>query len=264
MVFAYSSSDVVTNTTRFVSVFQSNTARTLIFSEEFDVDGPVDSEKWISETRPPNNGSWFNGEKQHYTDRIDNAFVSDNTLKIVAKKEQFTFGGSTKSYTSARLNSKFSFTYGRVDVRAKLPVGEGTWPAIWTLGSNITTVGWPRCGEIDIMEHWGHNPRIVASAIHTQACSGGCEDVTVGEKLVSDFDTNFHIYSIEWTPESIDFYIDDEFLYSYNPPTKTTDNWPFTANQYLLLNVAMGGDWFNIDPNFTESVMEIDYVRVFQ
>jgi len=239
---------------------------TLVFSDEFNIDGSVDSDKWLFETIPPNNGSWWNGEKQHYTNSLDNAYVSNGTLKIVAKKEQYTFQGSIKNYTSARLNSKFNFTYGKIEVKAKLPKGVGTWPAIWTLGSNINTVGWPICGEIDIMEHWGHNPTNISSAIHTVACSGvsNCQDAKIGEKIVSDYDTAFHIYSVEWSSDAIKFYLDNELLYTYSPPSKTVDNWPFTKNQFILLNVAMGGEWFDIDPNFIQSEMEIDYVRVYQ
>lgn len=267
LVFAYSSSGEQINTTQSVSVFQANaTARTLVFSDEFDTAGPLDTDKWKFETIPPDNGSWWNGEKQHYTDRVDNAYVSDGTLKIVAKKEQYTFGGSTQNYTSARLNSKFNFTYGKMDVRAKLATGVGTWPAIWTLGSNFNTAGWPACGEIDIMEHWGHDPTKVSSAIHTVACSGvnNCPTNKLGEKIVSDYATAFHIYSMEWTPEFIKFYLDEQLLYTYNPTPKTADNWPFTQDQFIILNVAMGGGWFTIDPAFTESAMEIDYVRVYK
>jgi len=236
----------------------------LVWQDEFNTDGSIDTEKWKFETVAPNNGSWWNGEKQHYTDRQDNAYVSDGTLKIIAKKEEFTSGGSTQQYTSARLNSKFSFTYGRLEVRAKLPEGEGTWPAIWTLGSNIETVGWPQCGEIDIMEHWGHDPQETHSATHKPSCSGDCNNARVGTTTVNDFNTAFHIYGMEWDEDEIRFYLDGEFLYEYNPATKNSDTWPFTEDQFILLNVAMGGSWFNIDPNFTESQMEIDYVRVFQ
>lgn len=240
--------------------------RTLIFADEFDKEGPVDAGKWIFETAPPNNGGWWNGEKQHYTDRLDNAHVSDGTLKIVAKKEEYTIDGSTKNYTSARLNSTFNFTYGRVEVKAKLPEGAGTWPAIWTLGSNIGAVGWPACGEIDIMEHWGHKPTIVSSAVHTLACSGvtRCDAHKMGEKGIEDYAAAFHTYAIDWTEEAITFYIDDQLLYTYKPTPKTADNWPFDKNQYILLNVAMGGEWFSIDPDFEQSAMEIDYVRVYQ
>jgi beta-glucanase (GH16 family) len=267
LVFAYASSGESINTTQSVRVLQGETTTTnLVFSDEFNTDGSVDSDKWRFETFPPNNGSWWNGEKQHYTDRLDNAYVSDGTLKIVAKKEQYTFAGSMKNYTSARLNSKFSFTYGRIDVKAKLPSGKGTWPAIWTLGSNFSSVGWPACGEIDIMEHWGHDPTKVSSAIHTVACSGvtNCSEAKIGETNVNDYASAFHIYSVEWTSDAIMFYVDNQLLYTYRPPTKTADNWPFTRNQFIILNIALGGSWFDIDSNFSQSAMEIDYVRVYQ
>ncbi|PWH82302.1 laminarinase [Algibacter marinivivus] len=236
----------------------------LIFSDEFDSSNTIDTSKWKHEVVPPNNGSWWNGEKQHYTSRTDNSYISNGTLKIVAKKETYSFQNSTKNYTSARINSKFSFTYGRVDVRAKLPSGIGTWPAIWMLGSNITSVGWPACGEIDIMEHWGHQPAIITSATHNPACHGGCPNVGVGKTTISDYDTAFHVYSIIWNENEIQFLIDDDLKYTYNPEVKNADNWPYTKNQFLILNVAMGGEWFTIDPNFEESIMEIDYVRVYK
>lgn len=150
--------------------------KTLVWYDEFNndedtyisgVDNAVDATKWFHQTKFPNGSSWYNGEIQHYTNRKVNAYVSDGTLKIVAKKENFTEQGQTKNYTSARLNSKFAFTYGTIEIRAKLPTGVGTWPAIWTLGKNINergaywqqegygSVTWPACGEIDIMEHWG-------------------------------------------------------------------------------------------------------------
>lgn len=265
MIYSFTIKTTYSKTTNQImdseSMFQ-----TLVFADEFEVDGPVNEEKWLFETMPPNNGSWWNGEKQHYTDRIDNAFVSEGTLKIVAKKETHTVGNSTKKYTSARLNSKFNYTYGKIDIRAKLPSGEGTWPALWTLGSNYETVGWPSCGEIDIMEHWGHEPTIVSSAVHTPACSGvnNCSTVRLGEKKVADYHTAFHDYSMEWTPEAIKFFIDGQLLYSYDPEIKNEENWPFVNSQYIILNVAVGGGWFEIDPEFTESAMEIDYVRVYQ
>ena len=132
------------------------------------------------------------------------------------------------------------------------------------LGRNIDTVGWPACGEIDILEHWGHNPTVVASATHTPACNGGCGNVTVGETHINDYDTAFHTYSVEWNEDELRFYIDDVFKYTYSPSTKNGQNWPYTWDQFILLNLAMGGSWFSIDPNFTEATFEVDYVRVYQ
>lgn len=237
----------------------------LVFFDEFDEDGAINNTKWLHKTIGPNNGSWWNNEKQHYTDRLDNAIVSNGTLKIIAKKESYTSSGVTLDYTSARLNSKFSFTYGRIDVKAKLPKGQGTWPAIWMLGNTVYTVGWPQCGEIDIMEHWGHNPTNVSSSIHTEACYfRNCTTSGIGNTVIGDFNTKFHVYSAEWTKDEIRFYLDDTSLYNYKPDVKTAQNWPFTENQFIILNVAMGGSWFNIAPDFKESAMEIDYVRVYQ
>lgn len=265
-VFAYSSTGNSISRFTTISVYVKEPELQLVWSDEFDVDGSFDATNWTAEVVPPDNGSWFNGEKQHYTNRSDNVYTSNGTLKIVAKKETYTYGNSTKEYTSARLitKDKVEFTYGRVDVRAKLPKGDGTWPAIWMLGANIDTVGWPACGEIDIMEHWGHEPGIVSSATHTTACSGGCAGVNVGSTTLPDYATEFHIYSLEWNENELNFLIDGEFKYRYAPTSKNNDNYPYTANQFIILNVAMGGSWFEIDPNFTESTMEVDYVRLYQ
>jgi len=238
---------------------------TLIWQDEFDVDGVISSENWLAETVPPNNGGWWNDEVQHYTDRTDNAFISEGTLKIVAKKEDYTFEGSTQSYTSARLSSqgKFDFTYGRVDVRAKLPSGGGTWPAIWMLGTNIDEVGWPACGEIDIMEHVGNSQNTVHNSIHTISSNGNT--VNTSSTVVDGVSDGFHVYSVNWSEDQITFLIDDVITYTYSQIDQTTENWPFTADQFLLLNVAMGGTFGgDIDVDFIESTMEIDYVRVYQ
>lgn len=248
----------------------------LVWSDEFDTDGPVDASKWFHQTQFPTEGgeSWFNGELQHYTNRLDNSFVANGFLNIVAKREMFTDQGETKEFTSARLNSKFAFTYGRVDVRAKLPKGAGTWPAIWTLGKNVNedggywenqgfgTTTWPACGEIDIMEHGLGAVNHVSSAIHTPSSFGNT--VNTDSKEISDVADNFHIYSVNWSPDQITFLIDGEGYYAYNPPVKDVNSWPFDLEQFLLLNIAMGGFAGSVDPDFTESTMVIDYVRVYQ
>jgi beta-glucanase (GH16 family) len=219
----------------------------------------------------PTPGSWYNGEIQHYTNRTANSVVEDGILKIIARKETYTDQGYTKQYTSARLNSKYSFTYGRVEVRAKLPFGVGTWPAIWTLGKNINenggywdtqgfgTTGWPACGEIDIMEHWGTNQNYVQSAMHTPSSYGST--VNLGGQTIPTASTDFHVYAMVWTPQKIVFSVDDVIHYTYNPLDNDDSTWPFDTDQYLLLNVAIQSV---IDPGFTQSAMEIDYVRVYQ
>jgi beta-glucanase (GH16 family) len=246
----------------------------LVWSDEFDTDGAVDSDNWHHQTFGPNGGMWYNGEQQHYTDSQDNSFVSGGFLNIVAKKETTTQNGVTLDYTSARLNSKFAFTYGRVDVRARLPFGEGTWPAIWTLGKNIDEEGawfeiqgfgtttWPACGEIDIMEHGLHAVNEVSSAIHTPSSFGST--VNTDTQMLEDVANNFHVYSVNWSPNQITFLIDGVGYYTYKPSVQNADTWPFDLDQFLLLNVAMGGVAGAIDPNFTESSMVIDYVRVYQ
>lgn len=242
----------------------------LVWSDEFDGSGAIDTSKWFHQTLLPNGQSWYNNEIQHYTNRTENTYVSDGTMKLVAKKETFTDQGVTKQYTSARLNSKFAFTYGKVEVRAKLPTGIGTWPAIWTLGKNITepggywtndfgTTSWPACGEIDIMEHWGDNQNFVQSAMHTPSSFGGT--INKGGQMIPTASTEFHVYTLVWTEEKMTFSVDGNVHYVYNPEIKNADTWPFDADQYLLLNFAIQP---SIDPNFTEDAMEIDYVRIYQ
>jgi beta-glucanase (GH16 family) len=242
----------------------------LIWSDEFDVEGALDNEKWFHQTLLPTTTSWYNGEIQHYTDRIENSYVEDGVLKIVARKENYTDQGVTKNFTSARLNSKFAFTYGRVEIRAKLPSGVGTWPALWMLGKNINEKGaywytqgygevnWPACGEIDIMEHWGTNQNFVQSAMHTPSSHGGT--INKGGQTIPTASTEFHVYAMDWTPEKITFSVDGNVHYTYNPAVKNADTWPFDKDQYLLMNIAIQS---SIDENFTESAMEIDYVRIY-
>ena len=245
----------------------------LVWADEFDTNGAIDAAKWHHQTQLPEGGSWYNGEVQHYTNRIENSSVNNGFLDITAIKESFTDQGQTKQYTSARLNSKFAFTYGRVDVRAKLPFGDGTWPAIWTLGKNINedggfwdsqygTVGWPACGELDIMEHGLHPTNQVSVAIHTPSSYGSTVNTSI--QPLADVANDFHVYSMNWSPDQITFLIDGVGFYTYNPAVKNDDTWPFYLEQYLLLNIAMGGNGGAIDSNFSQSSMVIDYVRVYQ
>ena len=242
----------------------------LVWSDEFDGNGTINNTKWFPQTQLPNGNSWYNGELQHYTNRQVNSNIINGILNIVAKKETFTQQGKTMPYTSARLNSKFAFKYGRVEVRAKLPVGAGTWPAIWMLGKNIIepggywtstfgSVGWPACGEIDIMEHWGTNQNYVQSAMHTPSSSGNTSNL--GGQRIPTASSQFHIYSLEWSASSMVFSVDNVVHYVYNPAVKNASTWPFDAEQYLLLNVAIQS---SIATNFVQSAMEVDYVRIYQ
>ncbi len=248
----------------------------LVWSDEFDINGAVNATKWHHQTQIPNGGNWHNGEQQHYTNLISNSFVENGVLKIVAKRQVFDNQGVIKQFTSARLNSKFAYTYGRVDIRAKVPTNQGTWPALWLLGKNITEPGgffaathgttpWPACGEIDIMEHGitpDQLPGYVQSALHTPSSSGATTNI--GGTIANNLGNSFHVYSMNWSPFQITFLLDGVPFYFYNPAVKNANNWPFTADQYLLFNIAMGGVAGNIPSNFNQATMEIDYVRVYQ
>lgn len=265
------------NTSRVVAYMDdflySGTAPTgfnLIWSDEFDGTGAVNNLKWHHQTQLPGGTSWYNGELQHYTNRQVNSSQANGVLSITAKKEVYPSQGQTKQYTSARLNSKFAFKYGKVEVRAKLATGAGTWPAIWMLGKNIIEPGaywsstfgntsWPACGEIDIMEHWGSNQNYVQSAMHTPSSFGNTTNL--GGQTIATASSQFHIYTMEWTANSIIFSVDNVVHYVYNPAVKNASTWPFNAEQYLLLNVAIEP---SISASFLQTTMEVDYVRVYQ
>ncbi len=243
----------------------------LVWADEFNGNGMIDTSKWFHQTQLPNGNSWYNGEIQHYTDRTANTQVSNGTMKLIAKKETFSDQGVTKQYTSARLNSKFAFTYGRIEVRAILPQGAGTWPAIWMLGKNISepgaywqqqgfgTTSWPACGEIDIMEHWGTNQNFVQSAMHTPSSFGGT--INKGGRMIPGVSNTFHTYALEWTPSKMIFSVDSVVHYIYEPATRDASTWPFDDPQYILLNIAIEP---GIDPTWQEDTLEIDYVRIYQ
>ncbi len=226
----------------------------LIWSDDFNTDGAPDSAKWGYDLGA---GGWGNNELQNYTSSSSNVIVSGGTLKITAKAQAL----GTANYTSTRLKSqgKFQFKYGKVEVRAKLPVGGGTWPAIWMLGDNITSVGWPACGEIDIMEHKGNFPNVIYGSLHYPGHSGGNSNSNT--TTISGASTDFHIYKAIWSSSSIQFFVDN-VMYHYFANTSSV---PFNADFFLLLNVAMGGDFGGtIDPAFVQSTMEVDYVKVYQ
>jgi len=248
-------------------------AARLIYSDEFNVAGSLDDSKWYHQVEPilDNGTNWANGELQHYTARAENSFVSDGTLKIVAKKEDYTYNNATKNYTSARLNSKFVFKYGRVDVRAKAPAGGGTWPAIWTLGANINetgnyhgdqygNVGWPHCGEIDIMEQYGGDKTKTLSTLHWQNSETNQYQYEGDETPISNVGSDFHIYRVDWSENKMEFYLDGVKFYE----KANTSSDPFNNEHYLLLNLAIGGNMGGTVPeNFTDQTLEIDYVRVY-
>jgi len=224
----------------------------LVWEEEFDQNS-LDESVWTYETG--NNNGWGNQELQYYTE--DNAVVEDDMLKITARAEN-TNGFD---YSSARLKTEnnFDFQYGRIEVRAKLPQGDGTWPAIWMLGSNFSQVGWPDTGEIDIMEHSGNDPGVIHGSLHFPDNSGG--DAVSEITSVDNVSSEFHNYTVEWSENKILFAVDNQIYHEFiNDPSL-----PFNQPFFIILNVAMGGTFVgDVDPNFNESSMEIDYIRVYQ
>lgn len=238
----------------------------LVWFDEFDYVGLPDSDKWYFEE---GGHGWGNGESQYYTvDDTDNAYVSDGALTITAIKESY----SNSNYTSVRLNSKGggSYLYGYIEIKAKLPSGRGTWPAIWMLPTNWEYGGWPKSGEIDIMEHVGYDPNKVHYTIHTEAYNHGI-GTQIGVQTTFDdvFDT-YHIYALEWLPDMLIWYVDGEEVFRYSVPENAEINsatWPFDIEYHLLLNIAVGGSWGGaqgIDDSIFPQEMVIDYVRLYQ
>jgi beta-glucanase (GH16 family) len=226
----------------------------LVWSDEFDTPGSPDPTKWGYDLGA---GGWGNNELENYTNRQVNANVSNGTLKIYALKE--SYNGS--SYTSARMltNGLYSFEYGRIDVRAKLPASMGTWPAIWMLGNDIATVSWPACGEIDIMEQSGSAKSTIYGTMHYPTEVGQYGDGSSTTNNTAS--TAFHLYSALWSPQSIQLSVDSVVYYTL-PINQTT---PFNQSFFIILNVAMGGNFGGaVSPAFTTDSMEVDYVHVYQ
>lgn len=224
----------------------------LVWSEEFNYNGVPDPAKWGYDLGA---GGWGNAELQNYTSRIENSVVSNGTLKINAIKENL----NNSPYTSARLltKDKFAFKYGKVEVRAKVPAGVGTWAAAWMLGSNISTAGWPACGEIDIMEHLGREINKVYGTLHYPGRFGGSADGNT--RMITNATTEFHIYSLDWTAAFIKIYVDGLLVHSVSNPHAA-----FNQNFFIILNLAMGGNFGGpVDPAVTGGTMEVDYVRVY-
>lgn len=233
----------------------------LIWGDEFDRPGAPDPAKWDYER-----GLIRNRESQYYTvDRRENARVEDGHLVITARREPWE--GAT--YTSASVTSlgKFSFRYGKLEIRAKVPAGRGTWPALWLLGENWKAVGWPRCGEIDLMEHVGYDPDRIHFTVHTGAFNH-VKKTGVGRAItVPRAHERFHVFGFIWTPERIEFFFDGRKVHEFANDGQGVDHWPFDAPFFLLLNLAIGGEWGGqkgIDPSIFPVEYRVDYVRVWQ
>ena len=232
---------------------------TLIWHDEFDYEGLPNSADWKYQTGA---SGWGNHELQDYVAGEYNgekiAEVSNGTLKVWAKK----INGQVRS---VRLNTRKSWTYGRIEASLKLPKGRGTWPAFWMMPANFT--GWPKDGEIDIMEEVGYNPNYCSSTIHCNAYNNGGSATEHAEKYIASAQTAFHTYGVEWTPDYMKFYQDGKAILNYRNPNRGWDYWPFSNPFYIILNLAWGGDWGGaqgIDESCLPTAMEVDWVRVFQ
>lgn len=231
------------------------------WADEFDYTGRPDTTKWGYDI---GGHGWGNNELQYYTDSIANASVANGILTITARKE----AKEGRNFTSARLITKHKgdFLYGRFEVKAKLPAGKGTWPAIWMLPTDWEYGNWPKSGEIDIMEHVGYDPDNIHITAHTEKYYFKINTQKTATKRISNATTEFHLYRVDWTPAGLRGYIDDQLIFEFSNEGKGYGVWPFDKRFHLLLNIAVGGDWGGqqgIDETAFPASMEVDYVRVY-
>lgn len=232
----------------------------LIWHDEFD--GPeIDETKWAYEVKPP---GWVNNELQNYTyRRRENARIENGMLVIEGHRDWF----QGHEYSSARLKTqgKASFTYGRIEARIQVPWGWGTWPAFWMMPDDFSR-GWPACGELDILEHVGHDPNVVHGTAHARAYNWQSSEQRTASTHVPGATSGFHVYAIEWRPDRIDWFVDGRRYYTLTNPNRGDDWWPFNKSFYIILNLAIGGSWGGargVDPNTWPQRMLVDYVRVY-
>jgi beta-glucanase (GH16 family) len=231
--------------------------RKLVWEENFS-GKKLDEKTWNIELGDgcPNCG-WGNNERQLYTS--ENHVLKKGNLIITAKKD-----GAKYSSTRITTKAKKEFKYGYFESRAKLPLGKGIWPAFWMLGSNIDTVGWPKCGEIDILEYVGKERNMVFNSLHTEASHGNT--INTKKTKIEGIESGFHIYGIDWTKDKIDFFVDGKLLYSFNPQDKNEAIWPFDQPFYFLINLAIGGNFGGpeVDDMIFPQSFTIDYIKVYQ
>ena len=249
-----------------ISSCTSNGDYQLVWSDEFDYEGLPDSTKWSYDTEG-NAWDWGNNELQHYTNHCaKNAHVVDGKLIVRAEVDTIL----NRNYTSARLitKGKGDWLYGRIEVCAKVTGGKGAWPAIWMLPTNWEYGSWPKSGEIDIMEHVGYEPDSVYFTVHTEAYNH--VDGTQKSRAVYNpsLESEFHVYAVDWTDKKCVFYLDNKEVFVFKKEPKcTSKQWPFDKHFYLVLNLAVGGNWggvYGVDNSIFPCQMEVDYVRVYQ
>jgi len=239
-------------------------ATTPSWADEFDYEGLPDDNKWVYDVGSQNSG-WGNNELQFYTEkRMENVRVGNGVLTITAIKELH----EGLDYTSARLVSrgKADFLYGRFEVRAKVPQGVGTWPAVWMLPTDWKYGGWPASGEIDILEHVGYDQDVVHISVQTEAYNHSIGTLKTATKKIENATTDFHLYRVDWTPAYIRGYVDDVQIFNFPNEGKGFTVWPFDQQFHWLINLAVGGNWGGqqgVDEDAFPATMEVDYVRVY-
>lgn len=246
---------------------EKNDPPKLVWSDEFNYTGAPDSTLWTFDLGNgcPDFCGWGNQELQFYSKEEKNVRVADGKLIIQAHRENI----GASAYSSSKVKSAHdgSWKFGYFEIRAQLPAGRGTWPAIWMLPKEKIYGGWPASGEIDIMEHVGFDPGVVHGTVHTTAFNH-IKGTQVGKQsLVKDFNTDFHVYAINWTEDLIEFYIDGEKYHEFKNNGRGKDAWPFDQEFYLILNIAVGGGWGGqqgVDETIWPQKMVIDYVRVYE
>ncbi|UPK69072.1 glycoside hydrolase family 16 protein [Chitinophaga filiformis] len=235
---------------------------TPVWADEFDYNGLPDNTKWGYDI---GGGGWGNNELEYYTNSLNNASVANGKLAITARKEV----KENRNYTSARLvtKGKGDFLYGRFEIKAKLPAGKGTWPAIWMLPTEWAYGDWPKSGEIDIMEHVGYDPDVIHISAHTEAYYFRINTQKTSVKKIQNASTEYHVYRMDWTPYALRGYIDDQLIFEFINEGKGYKVWPFDKKFHLLLNIAVGGDWGGaqgMDESIYPVTMDVDYVRVYK
>jgi beta-glucanase (GH16 family) len=237
--------------------FGQQTKRKLVWEENFD-SKTLNEKVWNIEIGDgcPNCG-WGNNERQLYTNK--NHRLENGNLIITARKEG-------EKYTSTRINTKAKkeFQYGRMEARAKLPLGHGLWPAFWMLGSNFAEVNWPKCGEIDILEYIGRQPHTVYTTLHTEDSHGN--SINSKKTTIPNIEEGFHLYAIEWNKDKIDFFVDKDLVYTFQPTVKNENTWPFNHPFFFLVNMAIGGNFGGPEVDDTVFPQEfiVDYIKVYQ
>ena len=232
------------------------------WADEFEYTGKPDATKWGYDI---GGSGWGNNELEYYTDNIKNAYVENGVLTITAIREEF----GDRHYTSARVISKNKgdILYGRIEIKAKIPAGKGTWPAIWMLPTDWEYGGWPKSGEIDIMEHVGFDPDVIHISTHCEAYYFWLNNQKTAVEKIENATTQFHLYRVDWTPDAILGYIDDKLIFTNANEGTGYKAWPFDKRFHILLNIAVGGNWGGqqgIDENAFPASMLVDYVRFYK